>query len=107
MHVHAKFRENTSIRFWVTVRKLNVTDRQTDKRTDGRTLQYLPSRAFGAAGDNYQNKTQSTGSAGVQENDMIPNFAIIGNCRLGNGQGHHSLEGPERGEIHAHSMSVL
>ena len=26
--------------------------------------------------------------------DLIPNFAIIGNCRLGNGQGRHSLEGP-------------
>ena len=30
----AKFRENTEMRFWVTVRKLNVTDRQTDRRTD-------------------------------------------------------------------------
>ena len=48
VHVPAKFRENTSMRFWVTVRKLNVTDRQTDGRG---TLQYLPSRAFGAAGD--------------------------------------------------------
>ena len=35
------------------MRKLNVTDGQTDGRTDGRgALQYLPSRAFGAAGDN-------------------------------------------------------
>ena len=34
------------------MRKLNVTDRQTDGQTDGRgALQYLPSRAFGAAGD--------------------------------------------------------
>ena len=38
------------------MRKLNVTDGQTDGRTDGQTdrwgaLQYLPSRAFGAAGD--------------------------------------------------------
>ena len=58
VHVPAKFRENTAMRFWVTVRKLNVTDRQTDGRTDRQTdgwtgaLQYLPSRAFGAAGDN-------------------------------------------------------
>ena len=37
VHVPAKFRENTSMRFWVTVRKLNVTDRQTDRRTDRRT----------------------------------------------------------------------
>ena len=37
VHIHAKFRENTSMRFWVTVQKLNVTDRQTDGRTDGRT----------------------------------------------------------------------
>ena len=38
------------------MRKLNVTDRQTDGQTDrqmdGGALQYLPSRAFGAAGDN-------------------------------------------------------
>ena len=30
---------------------------------------------------------------GVRAKFLIPNFAIIGNCRLGNGQGHHSLEG--------------
>ena len=29
VHVPAKFRENTSMRFWVTVQKLNVTDRRT------------------------------------------------------------------------------
>ena len=53
VHVPAKFRENTSMRFWATVRKLNVTDRQTYIQTDRRgALQYLPSRAFGAAGDN-------------------------------------------------------
>ena len=53
VHVPAKFRENTAMRFWVTVRKLNVTDRRTDRQTDGRgALQYLPSRASGAAGDN-------------------------------------------------------
>ena len=28
------------------------TDRQTDRQTGGGVLQYLPSRAFGAAGDN-------------------------------------------------------
>ena len=28
------------------------TDGRTDRRTDGGALQYLPSRAFGAAGDN-------------------------------------------------------
>ena len=34
------------------MRKLNVTDGQTDRQTDGRgALQYLPSRASGAAGD--------------------------------------------------------
>ena len=37
VHVPAKFQKNTSMRFWVTVRKLNVTDRQTDRRTDRRT----------------------------------------------------------------------
>ena len=37
VHIPAKFRENTSMRFWVTVRKLNVTDGQTDRRTDRRT----------------------------------------------------------------------
>ena len=35
VHVPAKFRENTSMRLWVTVRKLNVTDGRTDGRTDG------------------------------------------------------------------------
>ena len=30
-----KFGENTSMRFWVTVRKLNVADRQTDGQRDG------------------------------------------------------------------------
>ena len=36
---------------------------------------------------------------GVWAKDWIPNFAIscIGNCRLRNGQDHHSLEGPGRG----------
>ena len=47
-HPHAKFRENTAMRFRVTVRKLNVTDRWMDGRG---VLQYLRSRAFGAAGD--------------------------------------------------------
>ena len=52
VHIPAKFRLNTAMRFWVTVRKLNVTDGQTDRQTDGRrALQYLPSRACGAAGD--------------------------------------------------------
>ena len=40
-----------AMRFRVTVRKLNVMDTQTDRETDGGLLQYLPSRAFGAAGD--------------------------------------------------------
>ena len=31
VHILAMFRENTSMRFRVTVRKLNVTDRQTDR----------------------------------------------------------------------------
>ena len=65
VHVPAKFRENTSMRFLVTVRKLNVTDRQTDGQTDrqkdGGALQYLPSRAFGAAGDNGQRDRQTDG----------------------------------------------
>ena len=32
-------------------------------------------------------------SPGVWAKDLISNFAIIGNCRLGNGQRRHSLEG--------------
>ena len=55
VHIPANFQENTLMRFRVTVRKINMTDRQTDGRmdgwTDGRGLQYLPSWAFGAAGD--------------------------------------------------------
>ena len=35
VHVPAKFREDTLMRFQVTVRKLNVTDGQTDRQTDG------------------------------------------------------------------------
>ena len=34
---------------------------------------------------------------GVLEKDLILSFAIIGNCRLGNGQVCHSLEDPGRG----------
>ena len=37
VHVPAKFRENTLMSFWVTVRKLNVTDRRMDGRTDRQT----------------------------------------------------------------------
>ena len=48
VHVPAKFRENTAMRFRVTVRKLNVMDGRTDERV---AFQYLPSRAFGVAGD--------------------------------------------------------
>ena len=59
VHVPAKFRENTSMRFRVTVRKLNVTDRQTERRTGA--LQYFPSRAFGAVGDNYIHVTSFYG----------------------------------------------
>ena len=33
----------------------------------------------------------------VRAKDWIPNFAIIRNCSLGNGQGRHSLEGPGMG----------
>ena len=51
VHVPAKFRESTTaMRFRATVQKLNVTDGQKDRRTGA--FQYLPSRAFGAAGDN-------------------------------------------------------
>ena len=32
-----------------------------------------------------------------QTKDLIPNFAMIGNCRFGNGQGHHFLNGLARG----------
>ena len=35
VHIPEKFRENTAMRFLVTVRKLNVTDGQTDGRTGG------------------------------------------------------------------------
>ena len=35
VHVPAKFRENTAMRFRVTVRKLNVTDGRTDRKMGG------------------------------------------------------------------------
>ena len=54
VHVPAKFRENTAMRFWVTVRKLNVTDRrtdrQTDRQTDGGRCNISRPRAYGAGG---------------------------------------------------------
>ena len=40
VHVPAQFQNNTVMRFWVTVWKLNGTDRQGP-------FQYLPSQAFG------------------------------------------------------------
>ena len=55
VHVSAKFWENISMRFRVTVQKLNVTDGQTDRRTGA--LLYLASQASGAAGDNKEWKT--------------------------------------------------
>ena len=56
VHIPAKFPENTSMRFQATVRKLNRTDRQTDGWTGA--LQYLPSRACGAAGDKNDHTSQ-------------------------------------------------
>ena len=35
VHIPAKFRENTSMRFRVAVQNLNMTDGQTDGQTDG------------------------------------------------------------------------
>ena len=37
---------------------------------------------------------------GLWAKDLIPNFAIIVNCRLGNGQGYHSPRVLGGGEIH-------
>ena len=42
VHVPAKFQENTSMRFWVTVWKLNVTDGQTDGRTGDIAISPVP-----------------------------------------------------------------
>ena len=59
VHVPAKFRENTSMRFFsysAKTKRDGQTDGQTDRQTDGRwALQYLPSRAFSAAGDKNNN----------------------------------------------------
>ena len=44
------FRENTAMRFLVTVRKLNVTDRRTDRQTDGGCCNISRPRAYGAGG---------------------------------------------------------
>ena len=54
VHVPAKFPENTSMRFRVTVPKLNVTDGWTDRR--GHCNISRP-RAYGAAGDKNTKKT--------------------------------------------------
>ena len=66
MHVPAKFRENTAMHFRVTVRKLNVTETDGIVQPDRRgAFQYLPSHAFGAAGDNniinHQNQNNPQG----------------------------------------------
>ena len=56
VHVPAKFREITTkafLSYSAKTKRDGRTDRQTDRRTDRRgALQYLPSRAFGAGGDN-------------------------------------------------------
>ena len=53
MHVPAKFWENTAMRFWVTVRKLNVTDRRTDRRTGGVAISPVPGPTAPAGDKNY------------------------------------------------------
>ena len=82
VHVPAKFRENTSMRFWVTVRKLNVMDRRTDGRTDRwGALQYLRSRAFGTAGDNTPPQTTPTFEIQNQNKGIEDNYMDIdSNC---------------------------
>ena len=52
VHVPAKFWENTAMRFWVTVRKLNVTDGQTDRQTDGGVARSPVPGPTAPAGDN-------------------------------------------------------
>ena len=47
VHVPAMFRENTSMRFPVTVRNLNVTDRRTDRRTGGIVISPVPGLRLG------------------------------------------------------------
>ena len=42
VHITAKFRENTAMRFRVTLRKQNVTDRQTDGQTGGVSIFPVP-----------------------------------------------------------------
>ena len=74
VHVAAKFWENISMRFRVTVQKLNVTDRQTDRQTDGR----------GGGGRSYISRPgpsapreiiKRDGSAFFRTQRYIPNFA--------------------------------
>ena len=49
VHVAAKFRENTSMRFRVTLGKLNVTDGRTDRRKDGRMERQTERQTGGVA----------------------------------------------------------
>ena len=67
VHVPAKF---TAMPRRVTVRKRNVTDGQTDGRTDWRAgaFQYLPSRAFDVAGDN---KYIASAKNTIIDNDVL------------------------------------
>ena len=62
VHVPAKFRgkySNAFLSYSAKTKRDGRTDGRTDRQTDGRTdgrgaLQYLPSQASGAAGDNKQ-----------------------------------------------------
>ena len=79
VHVPAKFRENTSMRFRVTVRKLNMTDRRTDGRTDGGRCNIFRPRAYGTAGDKntylcyFLNKYRVIGGENLSQTEYVLN----------------------------------
>ena len=75
VHIPVKFWENTSMRFRVTVRKLNLTNGPTHRQMDGRGgggVEFFLSRprAYDAAGDKYGSKPKRI-FLSYRENDEV------------------------------------
>ena len=76
VHVPGKFRENTSMRFRVTVGKLNVTDGQTDRRTGGIAIYPGPSAPREITRNKYEQSVFDTRAR--MKKKTIFKFCIIG-----------------------------
>ena len=89
VHVPTKFQRNTAMRLRVSAKT----------KRDGHTDRLWPSLRWDIKSYIHQKDyiKMRPEAPGVLAKDSIPNYAIIGNCRIGNGHGRHSLEGPGRG----------